>query len=233
MNFYLDARETKLKDVLEHDHLHVKQLDIGDFQANYEGSTLLIIERKTVADLVQSIIDGRYHEQKSRLLAFRNENKHVKLAYIIEGNYSFEPAFRVRSLSNSALHSSIINSMFRDGIFVIFTKHISETCEFLSACIERMSKDPQKYLGGDCGFPTVHVDVVCKTKKKDYVDKKSCLVMQLCAIPGISEKKANDIIDHFSVTNIKDLCNIASCESLIAVKGIGQKLATTIVDFLT
>ena len=55
-------------------------LDIGDVHIKY-NDILYIFERKTVKDLISSIHDGRYREQKARMLSIYNT---IQLSYIIE-----------------------------------------------------------------------------------------------------------------------------------------------------
>ena len=70
---YIDVRENKLKDYFQLKHkdksnIIIKQLDLGDIVfKNSSDSTVVIIERKTIADLRASIKDGRHREQKMRL----------------------------------------------------------------------------------------------------------------------------------------------------------------------
>ena len=44
-----------------------KNLDLGDIIIEYNDIPLIIIERKTIPDLLASIKDGRYKEQKKRI----------------------------------------------------------------------------------------------------------------------------------------------------------------------
>ena len=47
-----------------------ERLDVGDVVLKTDdGGTALVVERKTWADLASSLTDGRYAEQKARLLA--------------------------------------------------------------------------------------------------------------------------------------------------------------------
>ena len=52
-------------------HVVRERLDVGDvvLTAPGDGGATLIVERKTWPDLAKSLTDGRYAEQKARLLA--------------------------------------------------------------------------------------------------------------------------------------------------------------------
>ena len=73
----VDSRETKLFSLLTERDLDIykdnisiqkEQLELGDIHIIFNEITY-IYERKTVNDLLSSIKDGRYKEQKNRLLA--------------------------------------------------------------------------------------------------------------------------------------------------------------------
>ena len=98
-----------------------EQLSIGDIHINFEFRKI-VIERKTLKDLQASIRDGRYKEQKTRLLASGFE-----IWYIFEGidlsNFS--------SVSYKALISAMTNCIVRDKISVFRTKDTEETAFFI------------------------------------------------------------------------------------------------------
>ena len=56
----------------------VKTLDIGDIHIYLNGLLVIIIERKTISDLIASIMDGRY----------RNRNFGLKLNWRMEYKYT-------------------------------------------------------------------------------------------------------------------------------------------------
>ena len=66
--------------------VRLKNLDQGDFiiRDNSEN-ILLIIERKTINDLLSSVKDTRYLEQSERYIQLDLPSN--KIIYIIEGNY--------------------------------------------------------------------------------------------------------------------------------------------------
>lgn len=59
--------------------------DIFVYESTTEQSDHILIERKTVADLMASIRDGRYEEQSYRLI-HSNEHHPHNIVYLIEGN---------------------------------------------------------------------------------------------------------------------------------------------------
>ena len=80
----VDTREAELIRLFtdEKVEIEVKQLSVGDI---WIGD--LIIERKSIRDLEASILDGRYREQRGRILSYCQENK-TQPMYILEGALS-------------------------------------------------------------------------------------------------------------------------------------------------
>ena len=87
MELIIDNRE-KIKELFEKkEYIKYENLSIGDYHIKLNGNTIVIIERKTINDLANSIVDGRYREQKKRLLDnFEKE----KILYILEGDIEMD-----------------------------------------------------------------------------------------------------------------------------------------------
>ena len=86
MEFYIDNRETKIIEYFKKnpsDCIEYSQLDLGDFMFKYNGVVILIIERKTIEDMASSIKDGRYREQKSRLVSNYSKNQILYISYYV------------------------------------------------------------------------------------------------------------------------------------------------------
>lgn len=157
----VDFREDKVIKELEFQNIQFSKnkLDVGDFVIN----SILIIERKSVDDLIASIYDGRYKEQKERL---KQSSEYV--LYIIEG-VSNEPLIK----------SSILSILLRDKISVVQTNSVKETVEMLNLLQQKMNNN---FLNSNN-----YVVQIPKTKTKDVY------IQQLCCIPGINEKIALNI----------------------------------------
>ena len=81
MQLNIDYRE---KALLQRIQVEPKNLTLGDVTIEKDGKELLIIERKTIADLASSICDGRYKEQSFRLSESPVLNHNI--LYLIEGS---------------------------------------------------------------------------------------------------------------------------------------------------
>ena len=90
-----------------------------------------------MTDMIASIKDGRYKEQKVRLLAEAANNPNTKICYLIEGNMQ-DLRFPTEK---TVFYGSIVSSIFRDEIPLIRTGNLNETLDIISRIHERMSKD--------------------------------------------------------------------------------------------
>jgi len=175
-----------------------KSMDLGDVQIllhhNDAVVRTLVFERKTLPDLVSSIHDGRYREQKARLLATHST---CNLAYIVEGDSLC--ASLKREPKN--ISSAYTNIMFRDNIRLIFTASVQETAETMVALCRKILDKPSNYLGattsGDAA-PMVSSDYTqhlkLKAKKNHNITPQNCFILQLSQVPTISSVVAKNII---------------------------------------
>ena len=233
----IDCRESLLTKAFfeTNPQIEIKQLELGDVQIWVEENMICLIERKTIADLAASIKDGRYREQKARVQSNLGDTTFM---YVVEGTFTFDPNITVSHMNNKSIVGSIINSIMRDKIPVVFTRNINETIFLIKGIFSRIDADPEKYIMSKEITLQEHQNTLVNVRKKENVDKTTCLMMQLCNIPGISTKKARDIIAYFKLTCIANFVNILSASDdkiqlLMEVNGIGKKIAETIVNFIT
>jgi len=236
----VDNRETKLyKSLIDRDLdiykekiiIEKAQLDIGDIHIKFNDTTY-IYERKTVNDLLSSIKDGRYKEQKHRLLASGVAN----INYIIEGD-------NITSIKNSnnqkVLTSIYLNSIYRDKINVFFTSNIDDTSTFLLLLATKITDKPENFICNPDNNND-YIDVCkIKTKKSANIDKDTCYLLQLSQIPTISKEIAKKIKEVYSTMPI--LIQTLGTKSdlkekiklLSSIDGIGSKKAAIIIEYLS
>ena len=140
----IDTREHKLIELIKNTSsftipYEIKNLQLGDIiitPSKYPDKSL-IIERKCMTDMIASIKDGRYKEQKLRLQAEIVNNSNTLFCYLLEGmtNDLRLPNDKI------LLYGSIISSMFRDKIPLIRTLSLSETLDMIIRLYERMNKN--------------------------------------------------------------------------------------------
>lgn len=182
MAIVLDNREHSLITLLP--TATVQQLPVGDAWIKVGEQTKLVIERKTTADFEASFLDGRYREQRTRLLAFCAEQK-AKALYVLEGGLDG----RRRSLDRPALQKLIHRLLLRYGVAVYFTKSTEDTAATLTLLAQQLTEDAAVFEGEQLSY----TDVQHVTKKANKDDPKAfaCAALQGC--PGVSAKSATAI----------------------------------------
>ncbi len=136
----IDNREKDLKSVFK--DAEFKNLDLGDIQINYikdgKEELFLLIERKTMSDLIASVNDGRYREQKKRLLESGIPKE--RIMYLLEGSSDNIPGHF------KTLFGMIINTLFRDQLKVLRFINVEETIYFIKRIVEKLNKNDTDIL---------------------------------------------------------------------------------------
>jgi len=197
---------------------------------------LIIIERKSYDDLSTSIKDGRYKEQKNRILNSVQQN--VRKIYILEGNKN---DFK---LQKNVLEGTIINTMVRDNIHVYISKNIDDTFKFINNILKNIDKYKDNIINNNNIINTN--DVLVNSIKKKNMSSETCFMNMLSGIPGISNKTSHIFINKFKNINnmfhyfykdlennkeliIKDLENMKVGSNM---RKLGNKNAVKIYAFL-
>lgn len=237
----VDHREKGVIEVLRKAKVpfETQGLDIGD-AALYRGDALwCLFERKTVADLAQSVKDGRYRDQKCRMLQARGEGAVQHLVYVIEGDgFSFaKPATgSTCGLTNQALASCLVNSMFRDGVLVARTASVEETAHFIAAVWTRAPALPLRPVEEASRALSQHatLQAVLKTKKRENYTVRNICVTQLSMVPGISLCTAERILDRLGAESMADLLDALrkAPADLKCVEGVGARLSARVLEYM-
>ena len=200
-------------------------LPIGDIIINDESEDKIIIERKSVNDLLSSIKDGRYEEQSYRLNGNNHHNHNI--VYLIEGDVNkvnrFKPDNQMEKLT---LYSAMFSLNYYKGFSVFRSFSLDETANIIFNMAYKMGKYLNKkpyYLNklqvevpinesGDIAQVTTsdeseltekdYVGVVKKVKK-DNITPDNIGEIMLCQIPGISSVTALAIMEKYQ--NIPNL----------------------------
>lgn len=232
LQIIVDNRERGLKELFESQHVaseyqvSYKNLSLGDIHIVYEHEDTkvhMVFERKTLADLLQSIHDTRYHSQKKRLLETYAPHQ---IAYIIEGNICYS--------KEAAVTSAIINTTMRDRIAVFTTCSLKESYTLILEIAKRVHQTPKKYIH-TCAVQQEHTPT--EPPPPTINKRESTYVNMLCQVPGISLKTAKAIAQEFP--SLHDMYNqlheLSDSEKLnklkqittIDTKGIKRKISST------
>ena len=238
----IDCREKYiLKDLLSRDldiykdkiEIISKNLELGDMIIIIESiNKTLYFERKTLADLTSSITDGRYKEQKKRLLSNIDPNN---ITYIIEGDTINKSLLR----NNTSIQSVYFRTLYRDNIKIIFTNNIQETVTFILSFVCNIIKCPDKYINNiDNNIDNYLSNVKIKSKKIENITPDNCYLLQLSQIPTISFIISKYISEKYSsmpilineLQKIEDYNN--KIKELCKIQKIGKEKAIKILKFL-
>lgn len=215
----IDNRETKLIELLGERTINkftiqIAPLKIGDIvicrdcdiESIYcEENLVQVFERKTCADLLASINDGRAREQKARLLANIPLNL---ITYIIENPLTSTLNKYTKNGRNIVL-GAMVNKQYRDNIRVLKTSCLEETLDFvLNICKKTISnidffvKKQNKMVESNStsnlhSQSNLNYTDTIKIAKKDNITCDNFGVLSLTIIPGISTKIAQEIVSHF------------------------------------
>jgi ERCC4-type nuclease len=204
--FKIDQREGKLKGplvdrikmsgYLDDVDIILDNLDCGDFVIEYGGDVVIAFERKTWKDLLASIKDGRYRVQKEKMLGCIGKDK---IMYIMEGatDWTGNGTGLYLDVDKKSVISSVINTQLRDGIRVVTTKGLEDTCEYLLQVLRRVVKEPGKYIvngGGRLSEVATKEDYIVKHKVNSAQD---LFLYQMTQVPGISAKTAMAFVKEF------------------------------------
>ena len=204
LSIIVDNRERnyELLESLSQNNIKIsfKQLSVGD----YIVSDRMCVERKTISDFENSIIDSRIFEQAQRLsMSFD------KPIIILEGD------MLEARLSRNVILGTIFALYREHNVPVINSLNPSETSYLLSKFAEKeqiYEKREPKLLG----------------IKKAYSDYEWQLLI-LSSIPGVGIKLAKNLISKFhSIRNISN----ATLEELTEIEKIGSKKAERIYKVL-
>ena len=106
-----------------------------------------VAERKTTADLASSIVDGRYSEQKHRLLDCGLRTR----MYIVEGLSLTCPTKYGGNVSSTSLRSAMVSTHANHGLQVVRTRGLDHTISELQA-VHRIIV--RKFQRGECSYST-------------------------------------------------------------------------------
>ena len=122
--------------------LVIKQesLPIGDIIIADDKEEKLIIERKSVSDLLASIKDGRYEEQSYRLNGLNHHNHNI--IYLVEGDVNRVNRFKTDNrIEKLTLYSSMFSLNYFKGFSLFRTISLEETATVICNMAYKLEKE--------------------------------------------------------------------------------------------
>ena len=245
MKIIIDCRESKLIEACQSINtdkdkpsieIITKNLELGDIIIqNDNEEEKIIIERKTISDLISSISDGRYIEQSFRLNALENENHNI--IYLIEGT--------TRNLTSQKqmVYSSMFSLNYFKGFSVYRSENINETAYIILNMAYKLNKEKDKisyYPKNGEREEKDYVSVI-KKKKNENITKDNFMDIALCQIPSVNEITARVISTEFKTLlnlmnqlkeNDKCLDGLTYTTSKNQVRKISKTCIANIKEFL-
>ena len=166
-----------------------QQLDVGD----YIISSRIGVERKTVDDFLNSLIEGKLFVQMKNLRA-----TYSRPLLLIEG----DGLLTKRNISHNAIFGSFVSIIVDFGIPIITTHISQETADFLAVMAHREQKEGDKAVA------------IRGEKTARTISEQQQFLVE--GLPNISAVLAQRLLQHFG--SIRSLAN-ASEEDLCQITG--------------
>ena len=254
MKLYIDNREPKaIIDSLEFINnssknkitIEIKSLDLGDFVLYDEinEQAIIIIERKSLADLEASIKDGRYNEQSYRLS--QNTLANHNIYYLIEGSII---NYKNKSFKNT-LYSSLFSLSYFKGFSVFNSLNAVESAEIVYSFVNKFLREKDKvgYYSNNNSI-TNNEDLEknedlklenkedsylanIKNSKKSNITRENIDILMLMQVPGVSITSATTIMNtHKTINNlVNNLTKDETCLDSLKTENNNRKISKNII----
>jgi ERCC4-type nuclease len=178
------------------------------FRNKETSQDILLFERKTLADLLASIKDGRYEEQSHRIIHTSQLHPH-NVVYILEGSL-----VGLRSPGDKRVVQSAMTSlMYFKGFSVVRTVNVQETAELIWSMCTKLEKEfgkgkpVMRLLEGGAeaavapaaaaAEPVSSYSQFVKKTKHENITPENIGEIILCQVPGISSTSAAELMRHY------------------------------------
>ena len=165
----------------------VANLALGDFEIYYNDIKLLVWERKSLTDLLQSIKDGRYQEQCHRLL---HEYPNKQIVYLVEGILS-----QLKPDERQLVLSAMTSLAFFKGVHLWRSVHIQDTVEQLLQCCDKIHREYETGNYFEKPVESKSYTTFVKKEKKENITRENIGEIFLKQIPGISNTTASVLME--------------------------------------
>lgn len=218
-----------------------EMLTLGDLLLMNGENPLLMIERKTVSDLIQSLRDERYHDQRRRWAQFQSDFPQARVSLWLEGDLLsanmdeklrsslLNSLMRLQSLHHVIVHQVRGRSAFVHSLLLIMDKFRKDPCHLVEAKTTQSISSP------------VALEMKQYKKTQDMEADKfwRCI---LAGIPGVSSSSAEKIthafphlvgfIDEFKEHGDDYILEKLSQVEITPKRKLGKALSTKIIHHL-
>ena len=197
-------------------------LPIGDIIIADDKEDKLVIERKSVSDLLASIKDGRYEEQSYRLNGLNHHNHNI--IYLIEGDVNRVNRFKPDNATEKlTLYSAMFSLNYHKGFSVFRSFSLEETATIICNMAYKLEKgiatDKKAFYKNSIPLP-----ILQPIKEENIVLETVVLETVVVAEHQESEKDYVGVIKKIKKENITPdnigeimLCQIPGISSVTAL----------------
>ncbi|MFA5020277.1 MAG: ERCC4 domain-containing protein [Candidatus Pacearchaeota archaeon] len=157
--------------------IEFKNLKIGDYIVKDT-----IIERKTVSDFLNSMINKRLINQIKNMQQFRNK------LLIIEG-VEEQDIYTLNKINENAIRGFLLSIILKYQVPIIFTNNCEDTSKFITVLAKKQEKGQETSMNN----------------KPHVKDKKEQLQYIIEGFPGIGPKTAKKLLNEYKT--IKNIIN--------------------------
>jgi ERCC4-type nuclease len=211
-------------------------LDAGDILIqSADGNALLVAERKSHADFAASNADGRYREQRARLMAVRGSG--VAVLYILEGVWS---AAEDRTYANGRTTEGMLKRLttrlvLRYGMPVLASADIADTARWCRVLLAQLTDDATVFHPeGDMATATMaamsSMTAALTVAKKGNKTAAGTAAAMLSAIPGLGAKKVAELAASHSIADLAGMSAAEIGGLVIGGKRLGEKMGAAIYE---
>jgi DNA excision repair protein ERCC-4 len=182
--------------------IEVRRLTIGDYVVNES----LLVERKSLRDLIVSIIDGRLFQQAKRLA-----DADLPAALILEGTTQDIQHSEMRW---EAIQGALVSVSLFFGVPVLRSRNLEETARTLFHAARQNAE--------------VETDALVRHARRPK--RKAALQSYILqGLPGVGPKRAKQLIERFG--SVGAVMNASALE-LAAIEGFGPRTIHRIRDVI-
>jgi len=206
-----------------------QRLDIADVRISTPSGTILI-ERKSWMDFVSSLRDGRYANQKLRLLAERERavaaGERLDVIVLIENKVTPFYNGETRGMRHNQPFAALAKMAIRDGIAVVYSANAEDSAQHVAYVYKTALKDG--FNAAEKARTVVasgYAGTAKHTNKRKNADD-AAFEMMLTTISGVSGAKAKAVADEYqSLANL-----VRAYDRLKAAGGTEDELSEMLAD---
>jgi ERCC4-type nuclease len=236
----IDMREDSLWEILEPEEgyqLEKAPLDVGDIaffvrQTDGTEKEVLTLERKSAEDLGASQRDGRYREQRARLLAKKGAGTAV--GYMLETpvwSSDLSRSWCRGTFKEAHLLNTVMRLQLRYGIAVFQVRDVEETAMWIRHIAKALVADPKVFQDGlaetTAGAAAVYTEAL-HVKKATNMSTDRVLATLLRTVPGVGPAAADAIVAHVGSAGFPGFFGLSEADLAAIPQGTKRKVGAAV-----